>query len=159
MPSTAAEIMTREVATVSPATRVGEIARILAERRVSALPVCDAAGRLVGIVSEGDILRPLRESIRSKRAAWLLALSEGENLAPEFIEYLGADRRTAGDIMVQHVVTAQEDATLPELAELMLRFGVKRLPILNGAKLVGIVSRADLVAALARAPRGEWLAA
>jgi CBS domain-containing protein len=69
MPSTAADIMTREVATVRPATRVAEIARMLAERHVSALPVCDEAGSLVGIVSEGDILRPLRESIRSKRAA------------------------------------------------------------------------------------------
>ena len=156
MSITAADIMTRDVATVAPTTRVDAIARLLAERRVSALPVCDAEGHLVGIVSEGDILRPLRESLRSKRAAWLLALAEGDALAPEFLDYLGADRRSAADIMVRHVVSAEEDATLPQMAELMLRFNVKRLPIMRGAALVGIVSRADLVRALSRAPHGEW---
>ena len=159
MPIRAADIMTRDVATISPATRVGEITRILAGRHVSALPVCDEERHVVGIVSEGDVLRPLRESLTEKRAGWLLALSEGEDLAPEFLDYLSADTRSAADIMVRHVITAEEDATLPHLAELMMRYNVKRLPILRGAELVGIVSRADLVKALARAPHGEWLRA
>lgn len=159
MTTTAAEIMTRDVTTITPATRVGEIARILTERGVSALPVCDAEGHLVGIVSEGDVLRPLRESLTEKRAEWLLALSEGENLAPEFLDYLSADTRAAADIMVRHVITVDEGASLPHIAELMMRFNVKRVPVMRGPVLVGIVSRADLVKALAGAPRGAWLGA
>ena len=159
MPIRAADIMTRDIATISPSTRVGEIARILAERRVSALPVRDEKGHLVGIVSEGDVLRPLRESLASKRAEWLMALAEGENLSPEFLDYLSADTRAAADIMVRHVITAEEDATLSHIAELMIRYNVKRLPIMRGEMLVGIVARADLVKALAKAPREAWLEA
>ncbi|MDE2334179.1 MAG: CBS domain-containing protein [Rhodospirillales bacterium] len=159
MPITAADIMTREIVTISPTTRVGEVARILSERRVSALPVCDENGHLVGIVSEGDVLRPLRESLASKRAEWLLALAEGENLSPEFLDSISADTRSAADIMIRHVITAEEGAELPHLAELMIRYNVKRLPVMSGAKLVGIVSRADLIKALARAPHATWLEA
>jgi CBS domain-containing protein len=157
MPITAAEIMTRDVQTALPGTRLIEIARKLAARHISSVPICDAEGQLLGIITEGDIVRPLRESIRSKRAAWLLAFAEGEDLAPQFLEYIGSDNHTAGEFMSRNMITAGEDTTLGEIAELMIKNDIKRVPILREGKLVGIVSRSDLVAKVAKATPEEWL--
>ena len=79
-------------------------------------------------------------------------IAEGEELPQDFLDYIRRDTRTAADVMVRHVFTAQEDTTLPELAELMMQHGVKSLPMMRDDKLIGIVSRADLVAAIARMP-------
>lgn len=157
MPITAAEIMTRDVQTALPGTRLIEIARKLAARHISSVPICDAEGQLLGIITEGDIVRPLRELIRSKRAAWLLAFAEGEDLAPQFLEYIGSDNHTAGEFMSRNMITAGEDTTLGEIAELMIKNDIKRVPILREGKLVGIVSRSDLVAKVAKATPEEWL--
>jgi CBS domain-containing protein len=152
MPTTAAEIMTTPVATVAPEASVAEIAALLSGRHISAVPVCDPQGNLLGVVSEGDVIRPFRESARTKRDWWLSAAAQGEELSQEFLDYMRRDTRTAADVMARHVVAAEETATLPHLAELMVRHGVKRVPIVRGMKVVGIVSRSDIVAAIARAP-------
>jgi CBS domain-containing protein len=152
MPVIAAEIMTSPAITVAPHASIGEIFALLAAKRISAVPVCGADGALAGIVSEADILRPVRESARAKRAEWLALLAEGEEMSQDFLDYLRLDTRAARDVMVRQVVTATEDMTLPELAELMVTKGVKHLPVLRGDQVVGVVSRADLVAAIARAP-------
>ena len=87
------------------------------------------------------------------RAEGLLgSIAEGEDLSQDFLDYLRRDLRTAADVMVRHVITAGEDATLPELAELMTKHAIKSLPILRDGRVVGIVSRSDLVEAIARAP-------
>lgn len=149
---TAAQIMTSPVVTVAPEASVEEVVRILSDRHISALPVCKPDGTMVGLVSEGDVLRPFRESARLRHDWWLSMLAEGEALSEHFLEYLRQDTRTASDLMVHHVVTADEHATLPQLAELMSRHAVKRIPILRGSSVVGIVSRSDMIGALARTP-------
>jgi CBS domain-containing protein len=152
MPTTAADVMSSPAIVVEPEASVADIAALLANKRISAVPVCGADGKLAGLVSEGDILRPFRESIRQKRDWWLGVFAEGEDLPQAFLDYIRRDTRTARDVMTPQVTTAAAHATLPELAELMMTRGVKRIPILTDGRVVGIVSRSDLVAAIARAP-------
>lgn len=152
MSITATEIMTSPVISVSPETNMAEIASLLASKHLSAVPVCNHNGTLAGIVSESDILKPFRESVRAKRDWWLGVIAEGEELPQDFLDYIRQDTRGAADVMVRHVFTVEEQTTLPQLAELMIKHAVKRLPVLRDGKLVGIVSRADLIAALARSP-------
>ncbi len=152
MSVTAACIMTAPAIVVAPATTMTEIASLLAARRISAVPVCNPDGSLAGIVGQADILRPFRESVRKRREWWLGVIAEGEDLPKDFLDYIGRDTRSAADVMVRHVIAAEEDMTLPQLAELMIKHGVKRLPVLRDGKVVGVVSRSDLVAAVARDP-------
>ncbi|GAB0119413.1 CBS domain-containing protein [Acidisoma sp. 7E03] len=146
----AADIMTRTVVTVGPDERVPEIARRLVAHGVSAVPVCDAAGHVLGMVSEGDLLRPFTKERALKRAWWLEVLAEGQDLAPEFKDYVSLDHRSARELMTTPVVTADEQTSLAELADLITAKQVKRLPILREGRMVGIVSRSDIVRALAR---------
>lgn len=152
MTLTAADVMTAPAVVVLPQADAAEIAQLLTTRRISAVPVCEPDGTLVGIVSEGDILRPFRESARLRRNWWLDMLAAGEELSQDFVDYMRNDTRTADAMMSRHVVTATESATIPMLAELMAANGVKRLPILRDGRVIGIVSRSDVIAALARAP-------
>ena len=152
MPLTAADIMTSPATVVLPETNIGDIASLLAARRFSAVPVCQSDNTLLGMVSEADILKPFRQSVRARRDWWLGVIAEGEELPQDFLDYLSGDTRTAADVMVKDVITALDDTSLPDLAELMMRHGVKRLPVLRDGKVVGVVSRADLVAAIARNP-------
>jgi CBS domain-containing protein len=148
----AADIMTAPATVVRPETNMAEIASLLASKHFSAVPVCHPDNTLAGIVSESDILKPFRESVRVRRDWWLGVIAEGEALPKDFLDYLRQDTRTAADVMVRHVITAEEQTTLPQLAELMINHGIKRLPVLRDGKVVGIVSRADLVTAIARSP-------
>jgi CBS-domain-containing membrane protein len=152
MSITAADIMTAPAIVVRPETNMAEIASLLASRHFSAVPVCHPDNTLAGIVSESDILKPFRESVRARRDWWLGTIAEGEELPQDFLDYLRRDTRTAADVMVRHVITAEEQTTLPQIAEMMLNHVIKRLPVLRDGKVVGIVSRADLVAAIARTP-------
>lgn len=152
MAVSAADIMTSPVVTVSPDADMAEIATVLSGKHISAVPVCDKDGKLAGIISEADVVRPFRESVRARRDWWLGLLSEGDALSQDYLDYMRLDTRSAKDVMVRHVITAATSATVPELAELMIGHGVKHIPILRDEMLVGIVSRADLVTALARAP-------
>jgi CBS domain-containing protein len=152
MAVTAADIMTSPPTFVAPETNMAEIASLLASKHFSAVPVCRADGTLAGIVSESDILKPFRASVRARRDWWLGVIAEGEELPQDFLDYIRQDTRTAADVMVRKIYTAREDTTLPELAELMITHAVKRLPVLRDGKLVGIVSRADLVKAIADSP-------
>lgn len=154
MPLTAADIMTRNPVSVGPRASLAEIAALLAERGISGVPVCAEDGTLLGMVGEGDLIKPFRASAQVRHDWWADALARGESLSREFMDYVTRDGRSAADIMVPHVITAAEDASLSQIAELMTRHGVRRVPILRGMKVVGIVSRSDLVAALARSPGG-----
>ncbi|WP_371417956.1 CBS domain-containing protein [Acidisoma sp. L85] len=144
--------MTSPAIVVSPEAGVAEIAELLSAKRISAVPVCDPNGRLLGIVSEWDLLRPFCESVRTRRDRWLAKAASGEDLSQSILNYLRRDSRSASSIMITQVVTATEQLTLPQLADLMMRHGVKRLPVLRNDIVVGVVSRADLVSALARVP-------
>jgi CBS domain-containing protein len=149
MPIDAASVMTRKVITVRPHASVAEVAAVLAEHEISAVPVCDENGKLLGMLSEGDLMQPFGAANEIRRAWWLGMLADGTDLAPEFLDYIRVDRRQAQDLMTKDVVTATERTSLSEVADLMGKHRIKRVPILSDGKLVGIVSRADVVRALA----------
>lgn len=148
MPQTAASLMTTQVITVRPELKVNAAAKLLSEHAISAVPVLDADGALVGMLSEGDLLRPFGQEYALRRDGWLNLLAEGTDLAPLFVEYLREDQRSVGDLMTTPVVTADVSASLPEIADLWVKHRIKRVPILENGALVGIVSRADLVRTL-----------
>jgi CBS domain-containing protein len=148
----AASIMTRDVITAGPDTTVGAVARLLTDHGISALPICDADGKLLGMLSEGDLMRPFTQANALRRSWWLTLLAEGTDLAPQFVEYIRLDNRRARDLMHTEVISATEKASAQDLAELLTQHKIKRVPILRDGKLVGIVSRADLVRAMARSP-------
>jgi CBS domain-containing protein len=152
MSLTAADIMTTNVKTVRPNASVAEVARLLSDNEISAVPVCDAKGQVLGMLSEGDLLSPVGREQATKRARWLNLLAEGTDLAPSFLECISVENKRAETMMVAPAITASPDNTVPELADLLVRHHIKRLPIIRDGKLVGIVSRADLVRALARTP-------
>ena len=149
----ASDIMTRDVVTIAPDASVKDIAAKLSEHEISAVPVCDEAGHVVGIVSEGDLMKPFGSENMLRRAWWLDLLAEGDELAPEFLNYVKMDRRHARDLMSSPVLTAAEDTPVSDLADVMTDNRVKRLPILRAGKLVGVVSRSDVVRTLADAVR------
>jgi CBS domain-containing protein len=145
----AANIMTRNVATVRPESTVAEVARVLSQRDISAVPVCDAEGHVLGMLSEGDLMRPFGQENALRRSWWLDLLAEGNKLAPAFLDYIRIDHRLAGDLVARPVVTAPEEASVGEIADLLARHHIKRVPILRDGKLVGIVSRGDIVRVMA----------
>lgn len=152
MPPNASSIMTRDVVTARPDDAVAKVAKLLSDHEISAVPICDDQGRILGMLSEGDLMRPFGKENALKRAWWLNLLAEGTDLAPAFLDYIRMDNRRAHDLMVTPVITAPEDASVPELADLLARHRIKRVPITHDGRLVGIVSRADVVRALVRTP-------
>jgi CBS domain-containing protein len=144
----AKSVMTTDIVTVSRDTTVAEAARRMLKHRVTALPVVDADNRPLGLVSEGDVMRHFGAQFQNKRAQWLRMLAEGETLAPEFLADIRLNQARVGQIMHTAIISAGEDASLAELADLMLKHGIKRVPILRDGVLVGIVSRADVVRAV-----------
>lgn len=144
----ARDIMTSPVVSIGPDATVREIAALLLDMRISAVPVLDA-GRLVGIVSEADLLhRHELGTEASQRPWWLRLLSADASLE----DYIKSHARRARDVMTRKVVSVDDDAPVATIVALLERHGVKRLPVLRGERLVGIVSRSDLVGALARRP-------
>jgi len=152
MPIDAAGIMTTQVVSVRPDDTVAKVVRLLADKHISAVPVCDADGTLVGMLSEGDLMRLLGTEISARRAWWLRMLAEGTDLAPEFLAYVREDQRRARELMTTAVISVTERTSAREIADLMMRHRIKRVPVLRDGKLVGIVARADLVRAIARTP-------
>ncbi len=144
----AKDVMTREVCTVKPDTSVVEIARTLMKRRISAVPVVDENDRLCGIVSEGDLMRRVEAGTERRRSWWLEMLSENRDLARDYVKAHGL---TAKDVMTPTVVTVSEDTDLAQIAGLLERNRIKRVPVMRNGKLAGIVSRSNLLQALATA--------
>src|SRR5687768_1171364 len=147
----ARDIMTSKVITVTSGTLVSEIARLLFERRISALPVVDGE-RLVGIVSEADLLH--RYEIGTDCAfggdPWWMRLFSADRSPAEYVK---SHARYARDIMTTDVATVAPDTPLAKIATLLERRRIKRVPVLDEGQLVGIVSRSDLVHALVSAAR------
>jgi predicted transcriptional regulator len=124
--------------------------------RVSGLPVIDAAGRLVGVVTEGDFLHRVEAGTELKRPRWLEFIAGPSRLATEYVHSHG---RKVGDVMSDEPVTVGEDTPVEEVVRLMEKRRIKRLPVMRGTKVVGIVSRANLLHALASVAPGAPLAA
>ena len=145
------QIMTRKVTTVTPATSVLEAANIMLRHHISGLPVVDDNGSLVGMVSEGDFMRRSEIGTQGPRIRWLDFLMGAGKSAVDFVHEYG---RKIGEIMTQDgLFTATEDMPLEELVRVMKRENVKRLPVLRGDALVGIVTRSDLLRAVASLAR------
>ena len=140
------QIMTRPVITVTPDATILEAANIMLRWHVSGLPVVDAAGKLVGIVSEGDFIRRSEIGTQRKRGRWLKFVLGAGATATDYVHEHG---RKVSDVMTADPITVAEDATLEQIVTSMETNGVKRLPVMRGDKLVGIVSRANLLQAVA----------
>ncbi len=144
----ATDIMTTNVIAVSPDTSVSTLARLLLDNRISAVPVVEEGGRVVGIVSESDLLgRPSSRSL----PGWWLRLFDQEALCLE--ELATAKQLKAQDVMTRQVVSVSDRMPMELIASLLHRLSLKRVPVVRDGKLVGIVSRADLLDALVRAGR------
>lgn len=142
----ARDVMTSMVVTVLPETPVREVARLLLEKRISAVPVTDLSGTLLGIVSEGDLMRRPECGTERPRSWWLSLLSSPEDAALDYVKSHGL---RAGDVMTRELVTVEPDTPLEEVAHLLERHRIKRVPVLKAGRLVGILSRADLLRGLA----------
>jgi CBS domain-containing protein len=145
---TAGDLMSVDLAVVHPETSLREAVNLMANRRVSGVPVVDADGTLVGMLSEGDLVR-WHEGYSAKQAKWLDMLADGFILAPEFLEGIRSEQNKVKLIMSKGATTVTEDVAAREIASMMYAKKIKRVPVLRDGKLVGIVSRSDLVRALA----------
>jgi CBS domain-containing protein len=142
----ARDVMVSPVVTTTPSSSVADVAALLLERRISAVPVVDEAGKLIGIISEGDLIRRPEADTERRRSWWLKMFTSSETLAREYIR---THATKVADLMTRDVITASPDTPLHEVATRLERNGIKRVPILEDGRLVGIVSRANLVQALA----------
>jgi CBS domain-containing protein len=145
----AADIMTTSVVCIRPDATVLEAARLLLGERISALPVIDATGRLKGIVSEGDLIHRAEIGSEKSTPRWKALFAEDATLARD---YLKAHGRTVADVMSHPVVMVEEGTELSVVAARMDEFSIKRLPVVRDGKVVGIVSRANLLQALISTP-------
>jgi CBS domain-containing protein len=144
------QIMTRSVITVTPETTIVDAANLMLQRHVSGLPVVDTSGKLVGIVSEGDFIRRSEIGTQRKRGRWLKFILGPGKTAADFVHEYG---RRVDEVMTKQPLTITEDTALAEIVDLMEKNNVKRLPVIRGEKVVGIVSRANLLQAVASLAR------
>jgi CBS domain-containing protein len=142
----AIDVMTGQVVTATPQTTVQDAAKLMINNRISGLPIVDWDRHLVGIVTEGDLLRRAETGTERQRSRWSEWFSPNSRLAGEYIK--SRSRRVA-DVMSRDVVNVTKLATLGEIADLMETRCIKRVPVVHDGKLVGIVSRADLLRVLA----------
>jgi len=142
----ASDIMVSDVISVKPDGNVRDVAELLLTNRISAVPVIDDTGKLVGMVSEGDLLRRAEAGTGHDRSWWLQLLMGREILAAEYLKEHG---RRVNEIMTRDVISATPETPVADIATLLERHRIKRVPILRNGKVVGIVSRANLIQALA----------
>jgi CBS domain-containing protein len=140
------DIMSTRVVSVAPDASVLEAIRLMLQKHISGLPVIDQAGALVGVVTEGDFLRRAETGTERKRPRWLEFLMGPRRLADEYVQAHG---RKVEDVMTREPVSIAEDAGLDEVVRIMERRRIKRLPVVRGTQVVGIVSRANMLHALA----------
>ena len=146
----AIEVMTPNVITVEPDLSVRELAALLSQRGISGVPVVDTSGQMVGIVSEGDLLHRTElgtEKSDKRRSSWWLE-QYASDLAQDYVKSHG---RTVKDIMTRDVVTVGEETSLADVATLLETRRIKRVPVMRGNEIVGIISRSNLVRALGAA--------
>ncbi len=146
----ASDVMTRNVLSVAPDATVAQAVELMLERGISGLFVVDATGTLAGIVTEGDLLRRDELGTERRRSWWLRLIASPGRQAADFTRTHG---RRVADVMTHDVLSVKADAPLEEIVTLMEEHRIKRVPVLEGDRVVGVVSRADLLRALAVAAR------
>jgi CBS domain-containing protein len=156
----AAEIMTRDVATVLPTATLTEVARTMAAISVRGLPVCEPDGTLMGIIAACDLIGPPARDLEQRHGGgWLHHLVDRKHLAREFFHHANGDEICARDQMQADVVSATETTPVEEIVDLMMTRDFNRVPIVRDGKLVGIVTRADLAKMQARPQSAGEMAA
>lgn len=143
---TAADVMTTDVVTVDPDKTVSDIAGLLCTRHISGVPVVEADGRLIGIVSEEDLIGHAAV-VGEPHRSWWLSLFTDEAVTAR--DYAKAHGRTARDVMTSDVVTVEATNTLAEIVGILHRHRIKRVPVVRGGRLVGMITRGDLLKPLA----------
>ncbi|MCG6205087.1 CBS domain-containing protein [Rhodopseudomonas sp. HC1] len=146
----ASQIMTSPVVTISPEASIVEAANAMLDHHVSGLPVVDGDDRLVGIISEGDFIRRAELGTQHKRGRWLRMLLGPSTCADDFVHEHG---RRVGEVMTHHPHTITEDTSVETIVRTMEKHHVKRLPVMQGDRLVGIVTRKNLLRAVAQLAR------
>lgn len=140
------QIMTHKVISVRSDTSVADAADTMLQQHISGLPVVSETGKLIGIISEGDFIRRAEIGTERKRGRWLRFLVGPGRTADDYVHEQG---RKVGEIMTPNPITVTEDSTLEDIVKVMEKNHVKRLPVLRGDKLVGIITRANLLQAVA----------
>ena len=142
----AIHVMTRDVVAVTPHTTIEEAAKIMLRMHISGLPVIDDTGNLVGVVSESDFLRRSEIGTGRNHAAWLKFFMGPGRAAAEFIHERG---RKVEDVMTRKVITVREETSLADIVALMEKHDIKRVPVMRGKSTIGIVTRSNLLQAMA----------
>ena len=141
------DVMTQYVISVGPDDTIARAIRLMMQERISGLPVLDGTGKLVGVVTEGDFLRRAETATQRKRPRWLELLLGPGRLAEEYVQ---THARKVGEVMTPDPVTVTEETPLEDAVEMMEKKRIKRIPVVRGDKVVGIISRANMLHALAR---------
>ena len=145
----ARDIMTNKVISVGAETQARDVARVMLANHVSGVPVVDRTGAPIGMVSEGDLIGRSEDEREARVDWWLALLAEGEPLSPEFLASVRGPERIARDIMSTPVITVSEDTDASDIARLLQAHRIKRVPVVRDGRVVGIVSRENLLRALA----------
>jgi CBS domain-containing protein len=151
----AREVMTSPIVSATGDTSVRDIAQLLLQNHVSAVPILDKSGAPIGMVSEGDLIGRNPTEGEGRREWWLALLAEGEALGADFLASLRRPERVASDVMSKPVVTVSEDTDAGEIARMLAAHRIKRVPVVRNGQVVGIVSRENLLRWLANEERGH----
>lgn len=141
----AQDVMTKSVATVRPDTSIQDIAALMVEKHISGIPVVGDDGKVVGMVSQSDLLHRAEVGTERKHKWWFRILADNKDMARE---YAKAHGMRASDVMSRYVISVKADAELSDVAEILDNNRIKRVPVMDGDRLVGIITRGDLVRAL-----------
>ena len=149
----AKDIMTTQVATATPDMSVRDVATLMLDKGISGIPVVDGEGQLKGLVSEGDLMRRVETGTDQQRQSWWLKLVTMSQ--DDAADYVKSHSTRVADVMTHPVISVSPDSDISEVAMLLEKHRIKRVPVVDGGRLVGLVSRADLLRALAVASRIE----
>lgn len=144
------DVMVSPVITAKPSTSVREVAELFLKYRISAVPIVDGDDRVIGIVSEGDLLHRAEAGTERRRSWWLRAFASNETLAQDYVK---AHTQRVEDVMTRDVIVARPYTPVHEVAALLEKNGIKRVPVVENDRVVGIISRANLIQAVASARR------
>ncbi len=139
------DVMTRTIISIAPDATILQAARLMLEHHISGLPVIDQAGRLVGILSEGDFLRRRETQTTRRRSRWLEFLMGPGRIAGEYVHSHGS---RVSEVMTDAVRTVSEDTPLEDVVEMMERYRIKRVPVMRDSTMVGILTRSNLMHAM-----------
>jgi CBS domain-containing protein len=145
----ARDIMTKAVMTVSPDTPIRDVALLMTEKRISGVPVVDKTGKVIGIVSQSDLLHRQELGTETRHKWWLRVFSDPDRMAIDFSKSHGIK---VGDIMTRQIVSVSDDADIAVVAAVLDRGNVKRVPVMRDGAMVGLISRSDLVKAFCQTP-------